>query len=89
MRYRVLSYPIIADTRQQAKEVKVRLSNWEVSMNPYELKEVLKMWEQEKLTPEQAIGQMLLHLQALAQRLGQVEQRLEQRNAARQLKSEG
>lgn len=58
-------------------------------MNPYELKEVLKMWEQEKLTPEQAIGQMLLHLQALAQRLGQVEQRLEQRNTARQLKSEG
>lgn len=57
-------------------------------MNPYELKQVIKMWEQETLTAEQAIGQILLHLQAVGQRLGQLEQRVEQRGSGRKLRSE-
>ena len=57
-----------------------------VSMNPYELKQVIKMWEQETLTAEQAIGQILLHLQAIGQRLGQLEQRIEQRGIVSRLK---
>ena len=58
----------------------------EVSMNPYELKQVIKMWEQETLTAEQAIGQILLHLQSIGQRLGQLEQRIEQRGIVSRLK---
>ncbi|MCL4871068.1 MAG: hypothetical protein KJ063_19085 [Anaerolineae bacterium] len=57
-------------------------------MNPYELKQIIKMWEQETLTVEQAVGQILLHLQQLGQRLGQVEQRLEQKIAVRKLKGD-
>jgi len=57
-------------------------------MNPYELKQVIKMWEQETLTAEQAIGQILLHLQAVGQRLGQLEQRVEQRVSGRKLRGE-
>jgi len=55
-------------------------------MNPYELKQILKLWEQETLTVEQAIGQILLHLQSFNERVGQLEQRLEQRGVAQRLK---
>ena len=57
-------------------------------MNPYELKQIIKMWEQETLTAEQAIGQILLHLQTIGQRLGQLEQRLEQRGIVSRLKGD-
>ncbi|MBK9053668.1 MAG: hypothetical protein IPL78_23030 [Chloroflexi bacterium] len=57
-------------------------------MNPYELKQIIKMWEQETLTTEQAIGQILLHLQTVGQRLGQLEQRIESRGIVRKLKGD-
>ncbi|MEW5988817.1 MAG: hypothetical protein AB1791_19500 [Chloroflexota bacterium] len=47
-------------------------------MSSYDLNQVIKMWEQEKLIAEQAIGQILLHLQALSVRIGLLEKRLEQ-----------
>lgn len=47
-------------------------------MSMYDFKQLLQRWEQEELTPEQAIGQLLLHLQALRDRLGAVERRLAQ-----------
>lgn len=47
-------------------------------MSSYDLNQVIKMWEQEKLVAEQAIGQILLHLQALSVRIGLLEKRLEQ-----------
>ncbi len=42
-------------------------------MSAYPLKQLLKFWETEKLTTLQIIGQILLHLQALAQRLQTLE----------------
>ena len=45
-------------------------------MGAYELKEVVERWQAEKLTTEQAIGQVLQHLQELKERLGEVERRL-------------
>ena len=35
-------------------------------MNAYPFKELIKRWQTERLTTEQAIGQILLHLQALS-----------------------
>ncbi len=45
-------------------------------MGAYGLKEVVERWKAEKLTAEQAIGQVLQHLQELQERLGEVERRL-------------
>lgn len=42
-------------------------------MGVYDLQQVLQMWEEEKLTAEQAIGQTLLHIQALTERVGILE----------------
>ena len=53
-------------------------------MSSYELEQVIKMWEREQLTAEQAIGQVLLHLAELAQRLGELEKRLERYRRASQ-----
>jgi len=46
-------------------------------MGTYGLDAVIRAWEQEQLTAEQAIGQILLLLQELEERLGAVERRLE------------
>ncbi|MCA9957805.1 MAG: hypothetical protein KC413_05450 [Anaerolineales bacterium] len=46
-------------------------------MSSYDLKQLVTMWQREKLTPEQAIGQVLLHLEVLAARLGELEKRVE------------
>ena len=46
-------------------------------MNTYEIKEVIKMWEHMELTVDQAIGQLMLHVQQLSQRLTTVERLLE------------
>ncbi len=46
-------------------------------MGSYQLAEVIKRWEQGKLTSDQAIGQILLLIQSLSQRVGDMEQRLE------------
>jgi hypothetical protein len=45
-------------------------------MNALKLEDVVKEWETEKLTTEQAIGRLLRLLQALEERLGEVEKRL-------------
>ncbi|MCA9965852.1 MAG: hypothetical protein KC423_16485, partial [Anaerolineales bacterium] len=47
-------------------------------MSKYEVNTILSMWAQDKLTVEQAVGQILQHLQALLGRLGQVEKQVEQ-----------
>lgn len=46
-------------------------------MSAYDLKVVVKKWEKGDLTTEQAIGQILQHLQALSGRVGAVEGRLD------------
>ena len=46
-------------------------------MGTYGLDGVLQAWEREQLTTEQAIGQILLLLKALEERLRGVERRLE------------
>jgi hypothetical protein len=44
-------------------------------MSAYPLKDVIKFWEVGKLTQEQMIGQILLLLQGLQQRLDELERR--------------
>lgn len=46
-------------------------------MSSYDLDRVIKLWERDQLTNEQAIGQLLLQVQALGQRVGELEKRLE------------
>lgn len=46
-------------------------------MGTYGLADVIRAWDQEQLTTEQVIGQILLLLQELEERLGSVEHRLE------------
>lgn len=46
-------------------------------MGTYGLKNVIRAWEQEQLTTEQAIGQVLLLLQEIEERLCAIERRLE------------
>lgn len=46
-------------------------------MGTYGLKSVIRAWEQEQLTTEQAIGQILLLLEGLEERLCIIERRLE------------
>jgi len=50
-------------------------------MSRYDTTQLVKMWAQETLTSEQAIGQILQHLQALEERIKRVEQRAGSRNA--------
>jgi hypothetical protein len=47
-------------------------------MSHYDLPQLLKKWELAVLTPEQTIGQVLLHLQAFSNRIGDIEKKLEQ-----------
>ena len=49
---------------------------WKVgglSMKRYQLSELIKKWEREELTAEQAIGQILLWLNLLSERVTKVE----------------
>jgi hypothetical protein len=39
----------------------------------YDLAELIKRWEREQLTTEQAVGQILLWLAALAERIAKLE----------------
>ena len=50
-------------------------------MAVYNLNELTKLWAQEKITSEQAIGQILLHISDLVERLNRLEQK-PRRNAA-------
>jgi hypothetical protein len=47
-------------------------------MSAYNLGEVIQAWEQEKMTTEQVIGQILLLLQEMQERIYSVEYRMEQ-----------
>lgn len=49
-------------------------------MSMYTLETILKKWKHGDLTAEQAIGQILQHLQALSTRVGQLEQRQQARD---------
>lgn len=42
-------------------------------MKRYELPELIKRWERGEITPEQAIGQVLLWVVALAERITKLE----------------
>jgi len=46
-------------------------------MNTYNISEIIKMWEHVEITVDQAIGQLLLHVQELSQRVVTLERRLE------------
>jgi hypothetical protein len=46
-------------------------------MSSYNLNQLIKKWTKEELTTEQAVGQLLLQLQALSTRLGTLEKRFE------------
>jgi glutamate 5-kinase len=48
-------------------------------MSAYELETVIRKWETDKLTPEQTIGQILLLLQDLSERVSYLEARQEER----------
>ncbi|MBE2224984.1 MAG: hypothetical protein IAF02_25820 [Anaerolineae bacterium] len=47
-------------------------------MSSYNLNQLIKMWTQEELSTEQAVGQLLLQMQTLSTRIGILEKRLEQ-----------
>jgi hypothetical protein len=44
-------------------------------MGSYNLEDLITLWEREKLTTEQAIGQIILVLQALSERIRELERR--------------
>ena len=46
-------------------------------MSVYDLNQMIKKWDREELTIEQAMGQLLLHLQAFSKRVGTLERRME------------
>lgn len=56
-------------------------------MSAYDLDTVLKKWERDELSTEQAVGQILLLLQMVLQRLGRLE--VAQENSRRQDTSPG
>lgn len=45
-------------------------------MNTGDINELIRMWEHVELTADQAIGQLMLHIQELAQRVNTLERRL-------------
>ena len=49
-------------------------------MNTYNISEIIKMWEHVELTVDQAIGQLMLHIQELTHRVNTLERRLEAGN---------
>lgn len=42
-------------------------------MNAYDLSQLIRLWEQEKVTSEQVIGQILLHVRTLTERVAKLE----------------
>ena len=49
------------------------LALWEQRMSNYNLDELITRWEHEKVTTEQVIGQVLLLLRSLAERIEELE----------------
>ncbi|MCB8943938.1 MAG: hypothetical protein H6658_09300 [Ardenticatenaceae bacterium] len=48
-------------------------------MSTYDMDLLLNKWERGTITTEQAVGQMLLLIQEVSQRVGSLEKRMEQR----------
>lgn len=46
-------------------------------MNTGDMNELIRMWEHIELTVDQAIGQLMLHIQELTQRVNTLERRLD------------
>ncbi|MBK6709667.1 MAG: hypothetical protein IPG51_04890 [Chloroflexi bacterium] len=46
-------------------------------MSAYDLQELIKKWETEKLTSDQAIGQILLQMKEISERMGALEMSLQ------------
>jgi hypothetical protein len=63
------------------RNCKKSFSNGETFMSRYELSQLIKRWEQSTISPEQAIGQLLLHMQDLLTRVKNLEQQLQRRGA--------
>jgi hypothetical protein len=53
-----------------------QLSVKEQIMSAYELETIVAKWEKGAITTEQTVGQILLHIQGLSQRIGNVEKHL-------------
>ena len=53
-------------------------------MSAYDMDSLLNKWERGTITTEQAIGQILLLIQGLSQRVGNLERRMERRRAGRE-----
>jgi hypothetical protein len=45
-------------------------------MSKYNVEDLVRLWATEKLTPEQAMGQVLLHLRELLERIEKMERSL-------------
>jgi hypothetical protein len=53
-------------------------------MSAYDMDSILNKWERGTITTEQAVGQILLLIQALSQRVGHLERRLERKRGSRE-----
>ncbi len=53
-------------------------------MSAYDMDSLLNKWERGTITTEQAIGQTLLLIQGLSQRVGSLERRMERRRVGRE-----
>jgi hypothetical protein len=52
------------------------------------LDEIIKRWGREEITTEQAIGQILLLIKGLSERVGNLEQRMEARRRGKEIPGE-
>lgn len=58
-------------------------------MNTYDVSQIIKMWERMEITVDQAIGQLLLHVQDLSQRLTAIERGLDTADGPSPSKQDG
>lgn len=58
-------------------------------MNTADINDLIRMWEHVELTMDQAIGQLMLHIQELTQRVNTLERRLETPNRPHQFPESG
>jgi hypothetical protein len=52
-------------------------------MSAYDLNQLLRLWTADKLTAEQAIGQIIQQIQALSERVNELERKMEQGSQSR------
>jgi hypothetical protein len=52
-------------------------------MSAYDLNQLLRLWHTDKITAEQAIGQIIQQVQALSERVSELERRMEQGSSSR------